>query len=186
MFSFSGSKARQTLSSVVSDAHAQGSQRLIAADCETVQTHAHTYSCRGHDQQCNSREALTHLGGTRVEGGRAMGSCQTVAAKCMDFPQEVLPHPGTATCAVLSGLEWHRLTAPGPLAQAKLSGMVGKSSGYVETLPPHVRSRIEYLQTLQKQYDGLEGQYKAELEALRAKYRGLYGARPQPAVRAVC
>ena len=61
-------------------------------------------------------------------------------------------------------------------AQARLNRMVGRSSGFIETLPQAVRGRIEYLRSLQEKHDDLEEEYNTELRALEAKYEALYGA----------
>ena len=59
--------------------------------------------------------------------------------------------------------------------QAKLSGMVGTSSGYLESLPKPVRNRIAFLDMLQGQHDTIEENYQKEKAALEAKYRAMYG-----------
>ena len=66
-------------------------------------------------------------------------------------------------------------TAPA-CAQARLNRMVGRPSGFIETLPRAVRGRIEYLRSLQEKHDDLEEEYNTELRALEAKYEALYGA----------
>ena len=67
------------------------------------------------------------------------------------------------------------MTAPAR-AQARLNRMVGRPSGFIETLPQAVRGRIEYLRSLQEKHDDLEEEYNTELRALEAKYEALYGA----------
>ena len=66
------------------------------------------------------------------------------------------------------------ITAPAR-AQARLNRMVGRSSGFIETLPRAVRGRIDYLRSLQEKHDDLEEEYNTELRALEAKYDALYG-----------
>ena len=61
--------------------------------------------------------------------------------------------------------------------QARLDTLVGRPSGFVETLPRAVRARVRFLQALQTQYDALEEDYKRELDALDRKYDALYGER---------
>ena len=58
--------------------------------------------------------------------------------------------------------------------QAKLSSMVGASSGYLDTLPKPVRNRIAFLGALQEEHDALLDQFHLERQALEAKYRALY------------
>ena len=57
--------------------------------------------------------------------------------------------------------------------------MMGKSSGFIETLPRQMRARIEFLRELQDKHDDLALDYNKELRALREKYEGLYGV-PAP------
>ena len=54
--------------------------------------------------------------------------------------------------------------------------MMGKSSGFIETLPRQMRARIEFLRELQDKHDDLADEYSKELKALREKYEALYGA----------
>jgi nucleosome assembly protein 1-like 1 len=61
-----------------------------------------------------------------------------------------------------------------PIAQARLNDMVGRASGYLDTLPPKVKARIEFLRDLQKKHDDLEEDFNKELDALNAKYQALY------------
>lgn len=69
------------------------------------------------------------------------------------------------------------------LMQNKLSGLVGKSSGYVESLPAPVRKRVAGLKGIQKEHSKLEAQFQEEVLALEkkffAKYVPLYEKRSQ-------
>ena len=56
--------------------------------------------------------------------------------------------------------------------------MIGKSSGFLETLPPQMRARIEFLRELQDKHDDFFGEYQKELKALREKYEAKYGRLP--------
>ncbi|KAK9803911.1 hypothetical protein WJX72_004179 [[Myrmecia] bisecta] len=58
--------------------------------------------------------------------------------------------------------------------QAKLNTMIGKSSGFIESLPPLIQARIEFLRDLQSQHDEVEEQFLQEKAELEAKYRKLY------------
>ena len=53
--------------------------------------------------------------------------------------------------------------------------MIGKSSGFLETLPPQMRARIEFLRELQDKHDDLFDDYNKELKTLREKFEALYG-----------
>ncbi|KAF2158117.1 nucleosome assembly protein NAP-1 [Myriangium duriaei CBS 260.36] len=69
------------------------------------------------------------------------------------------------------------------LMQNKLSGLVGKSSGYIESLPPAVRRRVAGLKGIQKEHAKLEAEFQEEVLALEkkffAKYSPLYEKRAQ-------
>jgi len=58
--------------------------------------------------------------------------------------------------------------------QDKLNGLVGKSSGYIESLPEPVKKRVNYLKNLQVEYVNIEGKFYQEVHALEAKYSGLF------------
>lgn len=44
--------------------------------------------------------------------------------------------------------------------QEKLDSLVGRSSGYIESLPMKIRDRVQALQTLQGEYDELEEKFQ--------------------------
>ena len=58
--------------------------------------------------------------------------------------------------------------------QAKLDGLVGLSSGYVEELHPKIRARLFSLQVLQTERDELFEKYSEERRLLEEKYDELY------------
>ena len=58
--------------------------------------------------------------------------------------------------------------------QAKLDGLVGLSSGYVEELHPNIRARLFSLQVLQTERDELFEKYSEERRQLEEKYEKLY------------
>jgi len=49
--------------------------------------------------------------------------------------------------------------------QAKLGGLVGQNSGWVESLPLKVQGRVEALSTIQNDYDELEEKFQVRLLA---------------------
>lgn len=57
--------------------------------------------------------------------------------------------------------------------QAGLMGLIGNSSGYIESLPAPVKTRVEYLKELQQAYDDLEEAMQKEIAAIEAKYTAL-------------
>lgn len=56
------------------------------------------------------------------------------------------------------------------MMQKKLSGLVGRSSGYVESLPANVRDRVSGLKAVQKAHAKLEAQFQEEVLELEKKY----------------
>lgn len=59
--------------------------------------------------------------------------------------------------------------------QQGLMGLMGSSSGYIESLPAPVKTRVEYLQELQEKYDEYEQQMHEEIKAIEEKYTKLTG-----------
>ena len=57
------------------------------------------------------------------------------------------------------------------LVHGKLSGLVGKSSGYVESLPVEVKKNVEALKGVQVKQVELQNQYKRECLELEKKVR---------------
>ena len=55
------------------------------------------------------------------------------------------------------------------LVHGKLSGLVGKSSGYIESLPAEVKKNIEALKGVQVKQIELQNQYKRECLELEKK-----------------
>ena len=60
-----------------------------------------------------------------------------------------------------------------PLPTGRLAGLVGRSSGYVESLPAKVKRRVEALKGVQADYTQLENQMKREMLELEKKVRSL-------------
>lgn len=56
------------------------------------------------------------------------------------------------------------------MIQNKLSGLVGQSSGYIESLPANVRRRVAGLKGVQKEHGKLEAQFQEEVLELEKKY----------------
>ena len=69
------------------------------------------------------------------------------------------------------------------MMQNKLSGLIGRSSGYVESLPPQVRRRVAGLKGVQKEHSKLEAEFQEEVLQLEkrffAKFTPLYEKRSQ-------
>ncbi|KAK9918886.1 hypothetical protein WJX75_007835 [Coccomyxa subellipsoidea] len=90
-----------------------------------------------------------------------------------------MSHPVEAEEVFDANPAGHMLGAEGNAAlveviQARLNTMIGKSSGFVETLPKQVQARIQALRDLQDTHDEHETEYQKELKALQAKYDALY------------
>ncbi|CAG8577570.1 6360_t:CDS:2 [Paraglomus brasilianum] len=60
------------------------------------------------------------------------------------------------------------------LLQGKLGSLVGKPSGYIETLPEEVKRRINGLKFIQTQHAKLEARFQEEILALEKKYLEQY------------
>ncbi|PPQ73475.1 hypothetical protein CVT24_007805 [Panaeolus cyanescens] len=56
------------------------------------------------------------------------------------------------------------------MVQGKLAGLLGRSSGYIESLPVEVKANIEALKGVQEKQNDLHNQYKKECLALEKKY----------------
>jgi nucleosome assembly protein 1-like 1 len=56
------------------------------------------------------------------------------------------------------------------MIQGKLGSLVGRSSGYVESLPAPVRRRVAGLKGVQKEHSKLEAQFQEEVLQLEKKY----------------
>jgi len=69
------------------------------------------------------------------------------------------------------------------MIQGKLGSLVGRSSGYIESLPAPVRRRISGLKGVQKEHTKLEAEFQEEVLQLEkkyfAKYTPLYQKRAQ-------
>ncbi|KAK9367128.1 hypothetical protein V1509DRAFT_627709 [Lipomyces kononenkoae] len=60
------------------------------------------------------------------------------------------------------------------MIEGKLGTLVGRSSGYIESLPGPVKERINGLKGLQKQHAALESEFRKEILELEKKYAGKY------------
>ncbi|KAK5276838.1 histone chaperone, partial [Cryomyces antarcticus] len=56
------------------------------------------------------------------------------------------------------------------MIEGKLGQLVGRSSGYIESLPAPVRRRVDGLKGLQKEHAKLEAQFQEEVLQLEKKY----------------
>ena len=73
--------------------------------------------------------------------------------------------PMDVTTDSLAGLQEHMVG----MVQSRLAGLVGKSSGYIESLPVDVKLNVEALKGIQGQYYELQNQYRLECLALERK-----------------
>lgn len=60
------------------------------------------------------------------------------------------------------------------MIQGKLGQLVGRSSGYIESLHPSVRRRVAGLKGIQKEHSKLEAQFQEEVLELEKKYFGKF------------
>lgn len=56
------------------------------------------------------------------------------------------------------------------LIQGRLSSLVGRSSGYIESLPPQIKRRVAGLKGIQKEHSKLEAEFQDEVLQLEKKY----------------
>lgn len=56
------------------------------------------------------------------------------------------------------------------MIQGRLGSIVGRSSGYVESLPPNVQRRVAGLKGIQKEHSKLEAEFQEEVLQLEKKY----------------
>jgi nucleosome assembly protein 1-like 1 len=78
--------------------------------------------------------------------------------------------------AVAARLTGQLMTNPRVLAafDEKLRGMIGKNSGYIDTLPKSVKRRLKALKRLQSQMLEVESKFFEEVHSLECKYATLY------------
>ncbi|KAK9481065.1 hypothetical protein V1514DRAFT_324132 [Lipomyces japonicus] len=60
------------------------------------------------------------------------------------------------------------------MINGKIGSLVGRSSGYIESLPAPVKKRVSGLKGLQKEHTSLENEFRKELLELEKKYAGKY------------
>lgn len=69
------------------------------------------------------------------------------------------------------------------MVQGRLAGLIGKSSGYIESLDPVVRQRVDGLKGLQIEHTKLEAEFQREILELEKKfsekYKPIYERRKQ-------
>ncbi len=56
------------------------------------------------------------------------------------------------------------------MIQGRLGSLVGRSSGYIESLPPQVKRRVSGLKGIQKEHSKLEAEFQEEVLQLEKKY----------------
>lgn len=56
------------------------------------------------------------------------------------------------------------------MIQGRLGSLVGRSSGYIESLPPQVKKRVAGLKGIQKEHSKLEAEFQEEVLQLEKKY----------------
>lgn len=66
----------------------------------------------------------------------------------------------------LSGLQEHMVG----MVRGRLAGLVGKSSGYIESLPVDIKLNVEALKGVQVKYNEIQNKYRLECLVLERKY----------------
>jgi nucleosome assembly protein 1-like 1 len=74
---------------------------------------------------------------------------------------------GTGEQTQLNAIQQHMLG----MVQGKLAGLVGRSSGYIESLPVEIKANVEALKGVQVKQTELQNQYKRECLELEKKVR---------------
>jgi len=69
--------------------------------------------------------------------------------------------------AALSGIQEHMFG----MVQGKLAGLIGRSSGYIESLPINIKLSVEGLKGVQVKHNELQNKYKRECLELEKKVR---------------
>lgn len=90
----------------------------------------------------------------------AQGLSRPTVPAISEEGEEDIDSPATAAQAAMFGL-----------VQGRLATLLGKSSGYIESLPAEVRRAVEGLKGVQVQYNELQQQYKRECWELEKKVR---------------
>lgn len=60
------------------------------------------------------------------------------------------------------------------MIQGRLGSLIGRSSGYIESLPPAVRRRVAGLRAIQQEHSKLEDEFQKEVLELEKKYFGKF------------
>lgn len=81
----------------------------------------------------------------------------------------IYPSPETLDSAAAASL-FARNPALVSMIQGKLGQLVGRSSGYIESLPTSVRRRVAGLKGIQKEHAKLEAQFQEEVLELEKKF----------------
>lgn len=81
------------------------------------------------------------------------------AEEASDEPMDI------TTEGALSGLQQHMVG----MVQGRLAGLLGKSSGYIESLPVDIKLNVEALKGVQVKYNELQNSYRMECLELERK-----------------
>ncbi|KAF8584858.1 NAP-domain-containing protein [Ramaria rubella] len=91
-----------------------------------------------------------------------------------DEPPSPSPANNNVGTAGVSGLGPQQQAILTQLVQGKLSNLVGKSSGYIESLPLEIRRNVEALKGVQTEFTKLQKEHKKEVLELERRYLALY------------
>ena len=89
----------------------------------------------------------------------------TVPAISEDAEEHSDEHMEIETEGALSGLQQHMAG----IVQGRLAGLVGKSSGYIESLPVDIKLNVEALKGVQVKHNELQYKYRLECLELERK-----------------
>ncbi|WFC95629.1 histone chaperone [Malassezia brasiliensis] len=107
---------------------------------------------------------------------------QTIGEEDRDEDDDEDDAPAAAGAAAVGAAGLPSAAIQG-MIQDKLNGLVGRSSGYIESLPDEVRRRVEGLKGLNVEHQKIEAEFQREILALEkrfaAKYAPLYDRRKE-------
>lgn len=109
-----------------------------------------------------------------IKEGKITISSKILATLCHTFPTKspfLLENLDTAAAAASLFARDPRLAS---MIQDKLGSLVGRSSGYIESLPAPVRRRVAGLKGIQKDHTKLEAEFQEEFLQLEKKYLEKY------------
>ena len=101
-----------------------------------------------------------------IKEGKPYSRCLTLHSASANIPNTLSEDLDRAAAASIFAQNPKLVS----MIQGKLGSLVGRSSGYVESLPPPVRRRVAGLKGVQKEHSKLEANFQEEVLELEKKY----------------